>query len=136
MCFTVKRLQTAPGTVREALGLSVEEFRQILTRLEGWKLVAVKGDKVVASDRRTHMEKDHPVFRPFHILRSLKLMDLFLKEPKVDDLQFSVLLSSNTQVMERFRSRILDALQQLQEEVGENEKSSVFMMGINLARIV
>ena len=132
MFLTIPEYRLDPNTIAQSIGLSLDELRRILTKLQGLGFVSysAKGYEVVKE--QFHLASDSPLQRAYASLVRLKGVEKVQRLDPGSAYNFSVIFTADEDTKKRIQERFAAFLREMEAEVRPAPSKQVFQMTFDL----
>lgn len=130
---SVERFQD-PTILRETLKLTQKNFNQALAFLVRTGLCVEDQGKIIIGPSHTYLDSDSPLVARHHTNWRLKIID---QAPSLtsDDLMFTGPLSMSEKDALKFRSRILELVEELKKAVDQTEPENLYCFNVDWVKL-
>lgn len=134
--LTVPQFSENSSAITEKIGISEDRLKNILLKLQNWKIVRYEKGKYVADNPKLHLSEDSPAFITFGILNRIKTLEKLRKRDSeiTNEYFFSVFFSAETAFQNRFKKKLLELLKETQTQVVASKPQEVYQLNIDFFR--
>lgn len=129
--FSIPRFAARPNDIAKVLDLSTQRFDFIVNRLLQLGLLSQQSGRYTVSKNVLHLTNSSQATVPHRLqMRTLALSKIASEKPST--YSFSLVFASSRLVADRFRSRFLDLLKEMQPLVVESKEEEVFQLNFDV----
>jgi transcriptional regulator with XRE-family HTH domain/DNA-binding Lrp family transcriptional regulator len=126
------RGKAEPAKLAKALGLPPTRLQELLAALERQGLAKHEKGAWAPTERKLHLPKDSPLFRPYLAGHRLLSLERSRALAAGEGYQFSVIFSADEKTREKVQEAFLAFLKKIQDEVRAAPAENVYQMGFDL----
>lgn len=132
ICLSIPRYQTDAARLAADLGISVQDLRVTIERLEGLGVIEHANGRYKTLVKGVHLPRTSPAYKPWRNQLKLLCLERLNHKSKAGDYSFSVCFSATDKVRDKIKADFLELLKKAEVSVRDARQDGAYQMSFEL----